>query len=368
MSGTGLHLLGEATGKYLIRKYPAEGDDADTGGSFELFRNAPRYITVSGLVTHSGSGKLADISTLLNELHAEGEERRTQPQQRKAAKQASAQLLRKGKWARGGMTVELFNLIAEGVDEPNRSTQFFHTVAWLKRLDWTVEGITWLLGKHPNGIANKYAGRLRAEVGRVYNRVEPDGDNLGDFFAYAPQHTFIELTSRKPWPAVSIDTRLPMIALIDNDGQLVRAAPVIGKNGKPKGDPDGDPVLLKPSVWLDQNRSINGITWAPGMPLVVFDKVIVESIGWIDAPGKATFNTYRAPMPGKGDPRKAGPWLKLIPATGFHTAAGESDLLGLDVGLVRDQTRSSWMHSTSSIGRPTNADPGSAAGTAKRAL
>jgi hypothetical protein len=156
------------------------------------------------------------------------------------------------------------------------------------------------------------AGRLRAEVERVYNKVEPDGDNLGDFFAFAPQHTFIELVSRKPWPAISIDNRLPIQALVDEDGQLVRAAPVIGKNGKPKGDPDGDPVLLKPSVWLDQNRSINGITWAPGMPLIVFDKVIAESVGWIDAPGKATFNTYRAPVPEKCDPRKAGPWLKLV--------------------------------------------------------
>jgi len=48
------------------------------------------------------------------------------------------------------------------------------------------------------------------------------------------------------------------------------------------------------------------------MPLVVFDKVVVENIGWIDAPGKATFNIYRAPLPRKGDPRKAGPWLKLV--------------------------------------------------------
>ena len=100
------------------------------------------------------------------------------------------------------MTVELFELIANGVAEPNRSTQFFHAVAWLKRLDWTIAAIVWLLEKHPNGIASKYAGRLRAEVERVYNKVEPDGDNLGDFFAFAPQHTFLELTSRKPWPAL----------------------------------------------------------------------------------------------------------------------------------------------------------------------
>ena len=211
------------------------------------------------------------------------------------------------------MAVELFELIANGVAEPNRSTQFFHAVAWLKRLDWTVTAIVWLLEKHPNGIASKYKGRLRTEVERAFDKVEFNGDSLGDFFAFAPQHTFIELASRKPWPAISIDTRLPMVALIDNDGQLVRDAPVVGKNGEPKGDdPDGDPVLLRPSVWLDQNRSINGITWAPGMPLVVFNKVVVENIGWIDAPGKVTFNTYRPPNPRPGNPRKAGPWLKLV--------------------------------------------------------
>ena len=108
------------------------------------------------------------------------------------------------------MAVELFELIANGVAEPNRSTQFFHAVAWLKRLDWTIVAIVWLLEKHPNGIASKYKGRLLTEVERVFDKVELSGDNLGDFFAYAPQHTFIEFASRKPWPAISIDTRLPI--------------------------------------------------------------------------------------------------------------------------------------------------------------
>jgi hypothetical protein len=93
------------------------------------------------------------------------------------------------------------------------------------------------------------------------------------------------------------------MGLIDSDGQLVGN---LDKNG------NLIPILLNPSVWLDQNRSINGLTWAPGMPLLVFDKVVVENIGWIDAPGKVTFNIYRPPHPKQGDPRKARPWVRLV--------------------------------------------------------
>jgi hypothetical protein len=70
VSGTGLRLIGKAIGKYLIRKYPA----VDGVGSFELFRNAPHYITISGLAIRGADGKLTDIDPLLNVLHVEGEE------------------------------------------------------------------------------------------------------------------------------------------------------------------------------------------------------------------------------------------------------------------------------------------------------
>jgi hypothetical protein len=313
VSGTGLRLIGIANGKYLLKKYTAPNGD-----SFELYRNAPKYITVSGLALARANGPLANIDELLDALHAEEEAKRADPRKPATGKkqpttqQALAGTGRTGKWARGGMCAELFELIANGVAEPNRSTQFFHAVAWLKRLDWSIVAIVWLLEKHPNGIASKYNGRLLTEVDRVFDKVELSGDNLGDFFAFAPQHTFMEIVTRKPWPAISIDTRLPPVALIDDDGQLVRAVPEFNRKGEPVGNPKGEPILLKPSVWLDRNRSINGITWAPGMPLLVFDKVVVENIGWIDAPGKVTFNTYRPPEPKPGDFRKVTPWIRLI--------------------------------------------------------
>jgi primase-polymerase (primpol)-like protein len=61
VSGTGLRLIGTAVGKYLNRKYPA----ADKG-SFELYRNSPRYITVSGLAIRGADGPMTNIDDLLD--------------------------------------------------------------------------------------------------------------------------------------------------------------------------------------------------------------------------------------------------------------------------------------------------------------
>ena len=127
MSGTGLRLIGLASGPPLHRKFKA----AD-GGSFELYRDCARFITVSGLAIQGAdgvNGQPVDIDALLDELAAEA----TQAKQRKATQQAQAEQVRTGKWARGGMTVDLFKLTSEGVAEGERSDQFFGAVA--ARLD-----------------------------------------------------------------------------------------------------------------------------------------------------------------------------------------------------------------------------------------
>ena len=50
--------------------------------------------------------------------------------------------------------------------------RYFNVVLVLKRLGWTVDGIAELLARYPNGIAQKYCGRLRDEVVRVYNKTK----------------------------------------------------------------------------------------------------------------------------------------------------------------------------------------------------
>jgi hypothetical protein len=76
---------------------------------------------------------------------------------------------------------ELMRLIRDGVSEPNRSDQFFHVVAQLKRHGWPIAEIFELLDKHPGGIAAKYLedDRLLREVERAYNKTAQESDDEG---------------------------------------------------------------------------------------------------------------------------------------------------------------------------------------------
>jgi hypothetical protein len=113
-----------------------------------------------------------------------------------------------------------------------------------------------------------------------------NGVSQEDFFAYMPQHVYIYVPSREMWPAGSVNARLP---------------PVCGMNGKP----------IPANAWLDQNRAVEQMTWAPGMPLVIKDKLIAEG-GWIDRNGVSCFNLYRAPVVRPGDANDVARWLDHV--------------------------------------------------------
>lgn len=67
---------------------------------------------------------------------------------------------------------ELLERIRNGVPIGERSDQFFHTVKWLKDLDWLPGDIVVLLKKYPDGIASKYTpgNRVAIEVARAYGK------------------------------------------------------------------------------------------------------------------------------------------------------------------------------------------------------
>jgi hypothetical protein len=111
------------------------------------------------------------------------------------------------------------------------------------------------------------------------------GVQLKDFLAYMPQHSYIFAPSRELWPASSVNARLP---------------PVIGPTGKP----------MKPATWLDANAAVEQMTWAPGLPMLIKDRLISDG-GWIERPGCTVFNLYRSPsiIPKAGD---VTPWLDLV--------------------------------------------------------
>jgi hypothetical protein len=67
---------------------------------------------------------------------------------------------------------DLLEIIRNGGDNSaDRSALFHSVVAQLKRRHWSIEAITALLEKYPDGIAKKYVKRLRKEVERSYGKV-----------------------------------------------------------------------------------------------------------------------------------------------------------------------------------------------------
>ena len=47
-------------------------------------------------------------------------------------------------------------------------------------------------------------------------------------------------------------------------------------------DPDGKPI--KAATWLDANAAVEQMTWAPGEPMLVKNRLVSDG-GWIEKPG-----------------------------------------------------------------------------------
>jgi len=116
-----------------------------------------------------------------------------------------------------------------------------------------------------------------------------------DFVAYLPRHNYVFIPTREPWPAASVNAR---IAPVSNGGETIAA-----------------------STWLDKNRPVEQMTWAPGEPLLIKDRLVSEG-GWIDRAGCTSLNLYRPPILRLGNAKLAKPWLdhvhRIYPGEGDH--------------------------------------------------
>lgn len=101
-----------------------------------------------------------------------------------------------------------------------------------------------------------------------------------------PSHSYIFAPSREMWPASSVNARIPPI-------------------------PIGDSSKISASAWLDQHKPVEQMTWAPGEPMLIRDRLIAEG-GWIERAGVNCFNLYRPPTIELGDARQAGQWLDHV--------------------------------------------------------
>ena len=112
-----------------------------------------------------------------------------------------------------------------------------------------------------------------------------DGVSIDDFNAYMPTHSYIFTPSREMWPAASVNVKIPPIA----------------ENGKP----------ISASAWLDKNKSVEQMTWAPGEPMLIPNRLISDG-GWIERMSVTCFNLYRPPVIKPGNADAAGPWLEHV--------------------------------------------------------
>src|SRR5262249_36568327 len=118
--------------------------------------------------------------------------------------------------------------------------------------------------------------RAEREAKKGNGKAQDTEIKLDDFVAYPPMHNYLFKPTREMWPGGSVNARIPPI----------------GKTSA--------------SAWLDANSAVEQMTWAPGEPMLIRDRLVSDG-GWIKRKGVTCFNLYRPPTLERGDWTKAGP-------------------------------------------------------------
>lgn len=147
-------------------------------------------------------------------------------------------------------------------------------------------------------ILKKVDDRMAAGKAEPRNAPPVSGVTIDSFRAYMPTHSYIFAPSGEMWPATSVNSRLAPV-------------PLTNRNGEPTLDKDGNTRTQKANAWLDENRAVEQMTWAPGLPQVIENRLVSDG-GWIERSGCNVFNLYRPPLPIDGGPTKAQPWLDHV--------------------------------------------------------
>ena len=141
-----------------------------------------------------------------------------------------------------------------------------------------------------SGISLEWADQSpqpKARKGHGYDQASLGaGVTVDDFNAYMPTHSYIFTPSREMWPASSVNARIP---------------PLLDGNGKP----------ISASAWLDRNSPVEQMTWAPGKPMLIKNRLISDG-GWIERNGVTCFNLYRPPVIELGNATAAAPWTDHV--------------------------------------------------------
>jgi hypothetical protein len=186
VSGAGTRILGTATGPRRLRKF-----DLGRGAAIELFRNAERYITVSGNQLGTCDG-LAPIDELIDTLEQRLDEWKGKGRTNgHAANGSSFDFNAAGQQTAGR---DYDSVICNGVPDGQRSEAFQAAVWHLAGKGLSAEEITDELARHPDGIGAKYADRLHEEVLRSY----------GKWRSQRRTGATGEEPSAAPWPSIYV--------------------------------------------------------------------------------------------------------------------------------------------------------------------
>jgi hypothetical protein len=149
-SGTGLRIIGYGRADPAVHnKLKAPG-----GGSCEIYRQSPKFITVTGNALDGWNRELANIDVAIDN------HRRTTPRapEREDGEDRPADYSH-----RSGDPDWIIDLVRKP-DAQDRSKEFFRVVRALKQRDWSAAEIEALFADNIDGIASKYWNRLRQEV------------------------------------------------------------------------------------------------------------------------------------------------------------------------------------------------------------
>jgi len=344
VSGTGLRVIGYGTGPKVHRKQKLPGSAVEV----ESYRNAERYIVITGNPLPATWPHIADIDDVIDAVVAELDgckdgidldgEFAFKPQAGNGAAGDTGDAFLPG---------DLIELIEKGVPpQDDLSAAFHHAVCWLADCGWSADRIEARIAGKPI-VPERFANRLGQEIARCLHKRKikaeaeakaktkpgsstpnqgPQGAGgqgtqqappqsgkgnsgaassggscgvaIDDFYAYMPDHSYIFVPTRELWPASSVNSRLLAVAVLKEDG-----TPALDKDGKPRH--------ARPSVWLDNHRPVEQMTWMPGEPLTIDGRLIAEG-GWVERPGVTTFNLYRPPVVREGNSANADRWVELV--------------------------------------------------------
>jgi hypothetical protein len=158
-SGEGLRIIGRGSGEKLHRKWKIDG--AREGAAIEIYRGCERYITVTG----AQLGECQELSELdlLDKiaLQYDGKEQGDKTQSNDGGFDFNTT----------GASLDYDEIIRSRAPTGADASAVFHaTIGHLSAKGLSVDKIIELLSKWPNGIARRYAGRLRGEVERSFEK------------------------------------------------------------------------------------------------------------------------------------------------------------------------------------------------------